>query len=499
MPNYVSKLSVDNVLALVRDTEAQTLCANLRNDLTSETSARKSADTALGARIDTETSARESADTALGGRIDVETSDRKRADTALGSRIDEIITSSNNNRIINVIDIGCDPTGATDCSTIINTAIENKQDFLLYFPAGKYLVNNTIKIYSNCIIIGEIKSTYDGALFEINNSNIDFIFNKIIAENDEETIRYSTAIKFAEEKIIRGVNIRGNNIVAKKGIEITARGNGYKQENHISVNAIYSNEPCIEISVAGNTTWNNENTIFNTAFHGGGLKGSNAEGYIDAIRVTNCSFEECDPAIELNKVKNLTLIDCRLIYGENVKNNFFKLNDSCVTAIGRYFCAQSTATIDTTSFVHFIGEIYDAWSKLRYTEAFLITNTSGGIQLLGKNTPLTPVQTITFTDNNQELTLSNSENETFYDSSFASVNVGNHTGCRLNLSGGGVRNFLNSTFGTNIPFDSPFTLLNIDGSGSLTTRNNDGIERTLNLSEHKLFIVNWITSEIYPR
>ena len=70
MPNYISKLSVDNVLALIRDTAAQTLCANLRNDLTAETGERKSADTALGGRIDEEASARKSADTALGNRID---------------------------------------------------------------------------------------------------------------------------------------------------------------------------------------------------------------------------------------------------------------------------------------------------------------------------------------------------------------------------------------------------------------------------------------------
>ena len=87
MPNYVSKLTVDNVLALIRDTAAQTLCANLRSDLTAETSARESADVALGGRIDAETSARESADVTLGGRIDAETSARESADIKLEEKM----------------------------------------------------------------------------------------------------------------------------------------------------------------------------------------------------------------------------------------------------------------------------------------------------------------------------------------------------------------------------------------------------------------------------
>ena len=75
--------------------------------VTAESTARESADTALGVRIDTEASSRESADTALGARVDTEIADRQtavsneamarsNADAALGNRIDTEITNRTN-------------------------------------------------------------------------------------------------------------------------------------------------------------------------------------------------------------------------------------------------------------------------------------------------------------------------------------------------------------------------------------------------------------------
>lgn len=58
MPNYVSKIKVDNVEAQIHDTNAHTLCVNLRNDLTTETNNRELA-------IDNEKNAREVADNQL--------------------------------------------------------------------------------------------------------------------------------------------------------------------------------------------------------------------------------------------------------------------------------------------------------------------------------------------------------------------------------------------------------------------------------------------------
>lgn len=145
MPNYVSKLSVDNVLALVRDTAAQTLCANLRNDLTAETSARKNADTALGNRVDAETSARESADTALGGRIDAETSARKSADNAIIEKINTITPEM----------YGAIGDGTTDDTDAMQTAINYSAEHnkILVIPAKTYKCRE-LTAKNNMSIIG---------------------------------------------------------------------------------------------------------------------------------------------------------------------------------------------------------------------------------------------------------------------------------------------------------------------------------------------------------
>ena len=152
MPNYVSKLSVDNVLALVRDTAAQTLCANLRNDLTAETNARESADTALSGRLDAETNARERADTALSGRIDAETNARESADTALSGRIDAETSArksadnalekriTETSKIITPEMFGAKGDGTTDDTTAMQNAINESSTNgkILLIPAKTY-------------------------------------------------------------------------------------------------------------------------------------------------------------------------------------------------------------------------------------------------------------------------------------------------------------------------------------------------------------------------
>ena len=69
---------------IARATEAE---GELAQDLADETTARETADTALGTRITDETSARQTADTGLGNRITAEATARAEADTELGADI----------------------------------------------------------------------------------------------------------------------------------------------------------------------------------------------------------------------------------------------------------------------------------------------------------------------------------------------------------------------------------------------------------------------------
>ena len=62
----------------------------LDKSLTAETTDRKSADTALGTRIDNEVQARTDADTALGTRIDNETQARTSSDANLQGQINRV-------------------------------------------------------------------------------------------------------------------------------------------------------------------------------------------------------------------------------------------------------------------------------------------------------------------------------------------------------------------------------------------------------------------------
>lgn len=69
---------------IARATEAE---GELAQDIADETTARETADTALGTRITDETSARQTADTGLGNRITAEATARAEADTELGADI----------------------------------------------------------------------------------------------------------------------------------------------------------------------------------------------------------------------------------------------------------------------------------------------------------------------------------------------------------------------------------------------------------------------------
>ena len=98
-PAEIELIDATNQHESTLQAHAQSL-ETLDKSLTTETTERKSADIALGTRIDNEAQARTDADTALGTRIDNEVQARTDADTALGTRIDNEVqarTSSDAN------------------------------------------------------------------------------------------------------------------------------------------------------------------------------------------------------------------------------------------------------------------------------------------------------------------------------------------------------------------------------------------------------------------
>jgi len=85
-------VSVEKIRAEAKETELNSKIADLQSQIDTETSARSSADIALGVRIDSEASARATMDTTLTGKINTEKADRIAADADLQAQIDTLKT-----------------------------------------------------------------------------------------------------------------------------------------------------------------------------------------------------------------------------------------------------------------------------------------------------------------------------------------------------------------------------------------------------------------------
>ena len=124
-PAEIELIDATNQHESTLQTHAQSL-ETLDKSLTAETTDRKSADTALGTRIDNETQARTDADTELGTRIDNEAQARTDADTALGTRIDneaKARTDADNELGTRIVG---EAHTRTDADTELGTRIDNE-------------------------------------------------------------------------------------------------------------------------------------------------------------------------------------------------------------------------------------------------------------------------------------------------------------------------------------------------------------------------------------
>lgn len=115
MPNFLSKVNIDNTLAYIKD---ESLTTALNNEIT----ARENADTALDALI-----------------------------SAIQTEVDDL---RNDHPWVNVKDYGAIGDGTANDTTAINDAVAAGN--IIYFPKGTYRTTNRIQISeSNKILIGE--------------------------------------------------------------------------------------------------------------------------------------------------------------------------------------------------------------------------------------------------------------------------------------------------------------------------------------------------------
>lgn len=280
-----------------------------------------------------------------------------------------------NRKTLNVLDIGADPTGKADCSTLINNELKKNNNLLLYFPAGTYKINSTLNINSDVIAVGNLITDNDIAFFQINSSHTNIIFSEI-GNNDG----LGTAITFNSQNQIRGIFIKGSKVVCKNGIIISAGDNGWKQEIVIEVNTMHCSNNCLALNRTDNT-WCNEINVLNSALHGSAIAVNIVNDYnIDRVSFTNCSFEANDLVFKLKNIRDCIINNPRLLFGENNGNHFFDLTKSNVYCYGTLYFSSNTIVLDNESNIYYNGTIYNGYGEKSYSEVAVNKKATDGTQ-----------------------------------------------------------------------------------------------------------------------
>lgn len=308
-----------------------------------------------------------------------------------------------NRKTLNVLDIGADPTGKVDCSTLINNELKKNNNLLLYFPAGTYKINSTLNINSDVIAVGNLITDNDIAFFQINSSHTNIIFSEI-GSNDG----IGTAITFNSQNQIRGIFIKGSKVVCKNGIIISAGDNGWKQEIVIEVNTMHCSNNCLALNRTDNT-WCNEINVLNTALHGSKIAVNIVNDYnIDRVSFTNCSFEANDLVFKLKNIRDCIINNPRLLFGENEGDHFFDLVNSNVYCYGTLYFSPGSIVLDNESNIYYNGTIYDGYQERSYSEITVNKKATSGTQFdLFKSIAGSPAIFVDFTSDSQRKGLPN--------------------------------------------------------------------------------------------
>ena len=134
-------------------------------------------DNTVADAIAAEALARENADIAIGEDIADEALARENADIAIGDDIADEIAARKQIYVNAVSDYGIANDGTTPVASLINAMIADGGNF--YFPAGTYLLEDSIKVPSNTKITGEGK---DVTIFKMD-SSVDAVYHTICTAN----------------------------------------------------------------------------------------------------------------------------------------------------------------------------------------------------------------------------------------------------------------------------------------------------------------------------
>ena len=199
-PAEIELIDASNQHESTLQAHAQSL-ETLDKSLTAETTARDSADTALGTRIDNEAQARTDADTELGTRIDNEAQARTDADTALGTRIDneaQARTSSDANlqgQIDALVAVGAEPNVIDSIS--VNGVAQTVTNKSVNVTAAEVVNGNDIapaNINATGAITGNSVGDANGTLQQVRDS-VSLDLTTMLTFNSGFSLRGGTAYR----------------------------------------------------------------------------------------------------------------------------------------------------------------------------------------------------------------------------------------------------------------------------------------------------------------
>lgn len=254
----------------------------------------------------------------------VKTGDYNGAISDLDTRVTDLEDLVLNENVINAIAIGCDPTGANDCSSIINAALVDpaNDSKILYIPKGIYKISSPINLNRNCVSAGTLFTDSSNTVVRIVDKRICFIFDKIgfAADGNVNSISHvgasNTTLEIAapSNDNIAYCKIIGNFINGGTAIEFKA-GSKFIQDVVIDIAGIFGDQHCIVADVPAAANWVNEIIIRASALQSNQAAAvvlSGSSNNVNGWRFIGCSFECPSGTIFDLTAAKVVIDDCRM-------------------------------------------------------------------------------------------------------------------------------------------------------------------------------------------
>lgn len=433
----------------------------------------------------------------------IKTGDYNGAIANLDARVLDLENVVLNENVINAIAIGCDPTGSTDCSSIINAALSDSDndDKILYFPQGKYKILSPINLDRNCICAGTLFTDSTNTIVKIIDKRISLIFDKIgyaidgVVNSISHIGATNTSIEIAApaNDSTAYCKIKGNFLNGGTALKFTP-GSHFIQDVIINIAGVFGDQHCIECNAPDSSTWVNEIVFNNTGFQcndAAAIVLSGNTNNVNGWRFIGCSFE-CPSGTIFDITAAKVIIDnCRMSPAEQgATGNIWILdNGSRIDAYGTYDIPTTRINIkDLSSAINWAGILdHNAGFYSRIVTKRMDNNE---IISFGDKDPIRSKKAVfTFSANDETISVNYS-----YDWKKSMViDTGSYTGAKVNIV---YDNQLRSLTSGGEAVRPPLAcIVELSGSQPVTITSSNGIggssSVTLNPSAGRIFLLTY--------